>query len=104
MEYLLNEHGVSSFKMFMAYDFAVNDEDLYSIFESCKQLNILPMVHAESGKIVKRNVTKLMSKDISGPIAHQLSRPEEVEADAIFHAGVIAKQVSTEMLNHSSQN
>ena len=40
------EHGVNSFKMFMAYKDAwmLDDYDLYSAFETCNELGALPQV------------------------------------------------------------
>lgn len=54
MRELCNSHGINSFKMFMAYKgtFMLNDADLYNIFEACKELGAIPMVHAENGDIV----------------------------------------------------
>jgi len=54
MEELCKSHGINSFKMFMAYKdvFMLNDTDLYNIFEACKELGTIPMVHAENGDIV----------------------------------------------------
>lgn len=93
METLCKEHGVNSFKMFMAYNFMLNDSELYSVFEQCKKLRALPQVHAENGHIIAKNVEKLLARGITGPEGHELSRPEEVEAEAVNRACVIAKQV-----------
>lgn len=46
MAELTQKHGVNSFKMFMAYKdaFMLNDSELYSTFERCKELGALAMV------------------------------------------------------------
>lgn len=93
MEILCKEHGVNSFKMFMAYSFMLSDSELYSAFEQCQKLGAVAQVHAENGSIIAKNVEKLLSKGITGPEGHELSRPEEVEAEAVNRACVIAKQV-----------
>ncbi|KAK9890255.1 hypothetical protein WA026_010365 [Henosepilachna vigintioctopunctata] len=93
MESLCKEHGINSFKMFMAYSFMLNDAELYSAFEACRKLGALPMVHAENGHIISKNSEKLLAKGITGPEGHELSRPEEVEAEAVNRACVIANQV-----------
>lgn len=84
---------MNSFKMFMAYGFMLNDLELYSAFEQCQKLGAIAQVHAENGSIIIKNVEKLLEKGISGPEGHELSRPEEVEAEAVNRACVIAKQV-----------
>jgi len=54
MEQLCKEHGVNSFKMFMAYkdSFMLRDFELYGAFDRCKQLGAIAQVHAENGDII----------------------------------------------------
>ncbi|XP_057672392.1 dihydropyrimidinase isoform X3 [Diorhabda carinulata] len=94
MEILTKEHGINSFKMFMAYDFMLNDAELYSAFEQCQNLGAVAQVHAENGSIIAKNAERLVAQGIVGPEGHELSRPEEVEAEAVNRACVIAKQVN----------
>jgi dihydropyrimidinase len=95
MEILTRDHGVNSFKMFMAYKgvFQVNDQELYHAMERCKQLGALPMVHAENGDLVVEGQKKILQLGITGPEGHELSRPEEVEAEATGRAITIANRV-----------
>ncbi|KAJ8705249.1 hypothetical protein PYW07_011076 [Mythimna separata] len=98
MQQLTSEqYGVNSFKMFMAYKDAwmLDDYDLYCAMEACSELRALPQVHAENGNIIARNTEKLLAKGITGPEAHQLSRDEEVEAEAVNRACVIANQANS---------
>ena len=48
---LVREHGVSSFKHFMAYKNAImaDDEVLVNSFSRALELGALPTVHAENG-------------------------------------------------------
>lgn len=94
MKFLTSEHGVNSFKVFMAYDFMLNDGDLYSVFENCEKLGCIAQVHAENGQVIAKNAEKLIAKGVTGPEGHEQSRPEEVEAEAVNRACVIAKQVN----------
>ncbi|KAG5889855.1 hypothetical protein JTB14_013260 [Gonioctena quinquepunctata] len=93
MEILCKDHSVNSFKMFMAYDFMLSDGDLYNAFEHCQKLGALAQVHAENGSLIAKNAERLLAKGITGPEGHEMSRPEEVEAEAVNRACVIAKQV-----------
>lgn len=93
MTLLCNNYGINSFKMFMAYSWMLNDSQLYTIFEHCKKIGAIAQVHAENGSIIQKNVEKLLAQGITGPEGHSLSRPEEVEAEAVNRACVIAKQV-----------
>ncbi|CAO1395386.1 unnamed protein product [Diamesa hyperborea] len=94
MKILCEERGVNSFKMFMAYKnlFQLDDFELYETFERCKELGALAQVHAENGDIIAKNTIKLLAEGITGPEGHELSRTEEVEAEAVNRACMIAHQ------------
>ncbi|XP_044590384.1 dihydropyrimidinase isoform X1 [Cotesia glomerata] len=95
MSILAREHGVNSFKMFMAYKdlFMLRDPELIEAFTACKELGAVAMVHAENGDIIAANTKKLLNAGVTGPEGHEMSRPEEVEAEATHRACVIASQV-----------
>ncbi|XP_022222897.1 dihydropyrimidinase isoform X2 [Drosophila obscura] len=94
---LCKELGVNSFKTFMAYKglYQLNDSDLLDVFERIRQLNGVAMVHAENGDIIAKNTQRLLAEGITGPEGHELSRPEEVEAEAVHRACVLAHQMKT---------
>ncbi|XP_025837415.1 dihydropyrimidinase-like [Agrilus planipennis] len=94
MEILCSKYGINSFKMFMAYSFRLDDSELYSAFEYIRKLGAIALVHAENGAIIEKNTERLLEKGITGPEGHELSRPEEIEAEAVNRACVIAKQVA----------
>lgn len=94
MKILCEEYGINSFKSFMAYSHMLNDSELYSVFDNCKRLGAVPLVHAENGQIINKNSEKLLANGIKGPEGHELSRPECVEAEACNRACMIANQVS----------
>ena len=66
---LAHEHGVSSFKHFMAYKNAImcDDEVLVNSFTRCLELGALPTVHAENGELVFRLQKQLLARGITGP-------------------------------------
>ncbi|XP_063218841.1 dihydropyrimidinase isoform X1 [Bacillus rossius redtenbacheri] len=96
MEILTSKQGVNSFKVFMAYKdvYMLRDGEIYNVFETCKKLGAVAMVHAENGEIIEENAKRLLASGVTGPEGHPLSRPEEVEAEAVNRACVIANQVS----------
>ncbi|TKC81703.1 dihydropyrimidinase [Trinickia terrae] len=90
---LVHEHGVSSFKHFMAYKNAImaDDEVLVNSFMRALELGALPTVHAENGELVFRLQRELLARGFTGPEAHPLSRPPEVEGEAANRAIRIAQ-------------
>jgi len=85
-------HGVTTFKHFMAYKGAlmVNDDEMFSSFRRCAELGAMPLVHAENGDVVAALQAKLMADGITGPEGHAFSRPPEVEGEAANRAIMIA--------------
>ncbi|MBK8067140.1 MAG: dihydropyrimidinase [Rhodanobacteraceae bacterium] len=94
---LAQEHGVASFKHFMAYKNAImcDDEALVSSFSRCMELGALPTVHAENGELVFRLQKQLLARGITGPEGHPLSRPPAVEGEAANRAIRIAEVLGT---------
>ena len=90
---LVQQHGVSSFKHFMAYKNAImaDDEILVNSFARSLELGALPTVHAENGELVFKLQRDLLARGLTGPEAHPLSRPPEVEAEAANRAMRIAE-------------
>eukprot|EP01133_Synstelium_polycarpum_P015503 gene15503-18414_t len=97
MEVLVKEHGVNSFKVFMAYknSFMVTDEEMLQVFKKCKELGALAQVHAENGDLVHDGQKKMVEMGITGPEGHEMARPEECEAEATFRAITIANRTNT---------
>ena len=79
MKTLVRDHGVNSFKHFMAYKGAImaDDETLVNSFSRALELGAIVTVHAENGELVYRLQQAIMDKGISGPEGHPLSRPPE---------------------------
>ncbi|MEQ4537480.1 MAG: dihydropyrimidinase [Billgrantia sp.] len=97
METLVREHGVNSFKHFMAYKNAImaDDETLVKSFRRCVELGAMPTVHAENGELVYQLQQEMLAKGITGPEAHPLSRPPLVEGEAANRAIQVAQAMHT---------
>lgn len=94
---LVRNHGVNSFKHFMAYKNAImaDDETLVKSFRRALELGAIPTVHAENGELVYQLQQDLLRQGITGPKAHPLSRPPAVEAEAANRAIAIANVLNT---------
>jgi len=90
---LVADHGVNSFKHFMAYKNAImcEDETLVNSFTRARELGAICTVHAENGELVYHLQKEIFEQGITGPEGHPLSRPPEVEGEAANRAIRIAE-------------
>ena len=105
METLTREHGVNSFKHFMAYKNAImaDDELLVNSFRRARELGAICTVHAENGELVFSLQQQMLAEGIIGPEGHPLSRPPEVEGEAANRAILIANMMEVPLyLVHNS--
>ncbi len=75
--------GITSYKIYMTYDFKLSDEDIYKVLRRAKELGLIIAVHPENDGIVNFLRKKLVAEGKTASIYHALSRPEECEAEAI---------------------
>ncbi|XP_056151623.1 dihydropyrimidinase-related protein 5a [Lampris incognitus] len=94
MEKLVREKGVNSFQMFMAYKdmHMLRDSELFQALQNCKDIGAVARVHAENGELVAEGAKEALELGISGPEGHEISRPEELEAEATHRAITIANR------------
>ncbi|KMQ90171.1 dihydropyrimidinase-like isoform 1 protein, partial [Lasius niger] len=68
MATLAKDHGVGSFKMFMAYRdiFMLRDPELIEAFKACKEIGAVAMVHAENGDLIAEPMQGVYSLEKPG--------------------------------------
>src|SRR3569623_2142390 len=95
MGILAREHGVSSFKHFMAYKNAImaDDEILVNSFRRALELGALPTVHAENGELVFQLQKEILARGITGPVVLPMSRTPAGEGEAANRAIRIAEVI-----------
>ena len=77
--------GVTTFKAYTAYkgDLGVDDRELYRLLKLMKKYGTLLMVHCENGDILEERRKELGKEAPEKIINHALSRPNEVEHEAV---------------------
>jgi dihydropyrimidinase len=93
MREVVEKHGITSFKVFMAYKGAlmVDDGQLYQIMREAAKLGAVVTVHAENGDAVWHLQKELLAKGCTGPEFHPVSRPSLVEGEATGRALAMAR-------------
>lgn len=88
------DFGVTSFKVYMIYDFGVDDGVFYQVLEKAKELGALICVHAENSEMVTMLTERYVTEGKTSAWYHYMSRPEFVEAEADSRAIAWAKSLN----------
>ncbi len=80
----MEREGVTSYKAYMAYDdLKLSHPELGALLAATGELGAWLGCHCELGDEVNRNIAALLAAGRTGPEAHPLSRPNQLEAEAI---------------------
>ena len=80
------DYGTPSFKIFMVYDFRVDDATMIKLLEETKKYGGLVQVHAENVYIIQHMNEVLEREGKLSPYYHAVSRPNIAEEEAISRA------------------
>lgn len=75
--------GLSSSKIYLTYNYKLEDDDIIKILKNMKKLNAVSAFHAENHYIIEYLKNKFIEEEKTLPKYHPLSRPAEAEAEAI---------------------
>ncbi|MFS0872272.1 dihydropyrimidinase [Paenibacillus xylanilyticus] len=96
---VIEEEGVSSFKVFMAYknQFQADDGILFQTLQKAKEYGALVMVHAENGDVIDLLVRQALADGRTAPIHHALTRPSILEGEATGRAARLAALADSQL-------
>ena len=83
MAQIAAEEGISSFKVYMTYDFRLDDLDLMRVLERAAKEKILIASHCENHGIVTCFRERFVKEGKTQAKWHPVSRPAEAEAEAV---------------------
>jgi dihydropyrimidinase len=85
---IVEEQGVNSFKVFMAYKHVlyVDDETIFKTLQACRDAGGLVQVHAENGDVIEVITKEALAEGKTEPVWHARTRPVECEGEATHRA------------------
>ncbi|MGI6721714.1 MAG: dihydropyrimidinase [Anaerovoracaceae bacterium] len=89
--------GITSFKVFMVYDFGVDDGQFYSTLTHAGEIGAIVGVHAENKDVNKFLVNKYLEEGKVEPWYHYMSKYEAVAGEADVRAINLAKMAGTSL-------
>lgn len=84
-------YGIPSFKVFMVYDFGVDDGSFYKVLDKAKKIHALVGVHAENRDVHELLVKQYLSEGKTSAWWHYMAKNEMVEGEADVRAINLAK-------------
>jgi dihydropyrimidinase len=93
MDALVDDEGITSFKLFMAYPgvFYSDDGQILRAMQKARDNGAVVMMHAENGPAIDVLVAQALARGDTAPVYHGLTRPAELEAEATRRAISLAK-------------
>ena len=93
MTYLVDNEGITSFKLFMAYPgvFYCDDGQILRAMQNASESGAMIMMHAENGIAIDVLVAQALARGETDPKFHSLTRPAELESEATHRAIQLAK-------------
>ena len=90
---IINDDGISSFKLFMAYpgSLMVNDADIFRVMRKVGGHGGMVNLHAENGHVIQVLIEEALEQGHTSPKHHALTRPRIMEAEAVHRAIRIAE-------------
>lgn len=90
---LIERDGVGSIKLFMAYPGRLYSDDgqMLRALQMCADTGLMAMVHAENGLAIDVLIEQAVAAGHTSPEYHSLTRPPELEAEAVHRAAVLSR-------------
>jgi len=91
MAALRDRQGISSVKLYLTYDYRLEDDAVLAVLRRAQELNMVVCVHCENDASIRFLRESLVARGEKAPRFHPLSRPAQCEAEAVFRMAMLAK-------------
>ena len=99
------KEGISSFKVYMTYDFGLTDDELFNVLRAAKEAGIVITVHCENHGLLTQLRKEFVEEGHGEAKYHPLSRPPRCEAEAVnrmIHLAAVAGDAPLYIVHLSS--
>ena len=95
MKMAINDEGISSFKLFMAYPgkMMVDDADIFQALKLVGNCGGMISLHAENGIVIEQLIREALAQGHTSPRYHSLTRPSLLEGEAT-HRGICLAELA----------
>ncbi len=88
---LLKDAGINSLKFYLTYATCLSDADMFALMQRAQELGIVLCVHCENNAALSALREQFVQEGKTQAKYHPLSRPAELEAEAVFRSLCLAK-------------
>ena len=107
MKEIAEKEGITSFKVYMTYDFMLKDDQLFQVLTQAKKDGLVIAVHCENDGVINYLRKKYAEEGCTQPKYHPLSRPARCEAEAVdrmLHLAAMAGDAPLYIVHLSSKD
>ena len=99
------KEGISSFKIYMTYDYGLQDDEIFNVLRAAKEAGVVITVHCENHGVLTQLRKEFVEAGKTEAKYHPLSRPPRVEAEAVnrmIHLAALAGDAPLYIVHLSS--
>ena len=83
MKEIKEEEGITSFKVYLTYDYRLEDDEVFRVLRAAKEAGIVITVHCENHGVITQLRKELPEQGCTEAKYHPVSRPARCEAEAV---------------------
>lgn len=100
------KEGITSFKVYMTYDYRLQDDEIFNVLRAARDAGIVITVHCENHGVIQQLRKEYIEAGCTEAKYHPLSRPSRCEAEAVnrmIHLAAMAGDAPLYIVHLSSR-